>query len=139
MVNAPSPSASFNLSFGFEFDAADFSEVDKMVEQHLHYDHVPWSPLTSSNDVFKGNVTPTLQVAGPLTNNKKSGSATNKFGRVRERISTPIEDSERMALFSSAHSPVFSPVTGAFQQFEEAARRSSFENPSGHPNKWYRI
>jgi len=130
------------LSFGFEFDAA---EVDKIVEQQLHCDPVPQSPLKSLNDAFKGNVTPKLagQVFTPLsTTNRKSRSATNKFGRTRERISTPIEDSENMALFSSAHSPVFSPVTGAFPQFENSAvrsqaRRRSFENPSGHPNKWY--
>ena len=143
-MNAPSPSVSFNLSFGFEFDPA---EIDKMVEQQLHCDPVPQSPLKSSNDVFKGNVTPKLagQVFTPLSaSNRKSRSVTNKFGRTRERISTPIEDSENMALFSSAHSPVFSPVTGAFQQFENSAvesqvRKRSFENPSGHPNKWYNI
>lgn len=138
---------SFNLSFGFEFDAADFSEVDKIVNQHLHCDPVPQSPLKSSNGVFKGNVTPKpagLVFTPPSTTNGKSGSVPNKFGRARERISTPIEDSENMALFSSAHSPVFSPVTGAFQQFENSAvgsqvSRRSFENPSGHSSKWYKI
>ena len=142
-----SPSASFNLSFGFEFDAADFSEVDKIVQRHLHCDPVPHSPLTSSNDVFKGNVTPKVAdqaFTPPFTTNRESGSLTNKFSRARERISTPIEDSEHMALFSSAHSPVFSPVTGTFQLFENSAGRfeagrRSFENPSGHPNKWYQI
>lgn len=147
VTDAPSPSASFNLSFGFEFDAADFSEVDKIVEQHLLCDPVPQSLLTSSNDVLKGNVTPKLAgqaFTPPFTINRNSGSVANKFGHTRERISTPIEDSEHMALFSSTHSPVFSPVTGAFQQFENStdrsqARRRSFENPSNHPSKWYLI
>ena len=135
------------MSFGFEFDAADISEVDKIVKQHLHCDPVPQSPPKSSDDVFKGNVTPKLagQVfTPPFSTNRKSRSVTNKFGHARERISTPIEDSENMALFSSVHSPVFSPVTGAFQHFENSAvesqaRRRSFENPSRHPSSWYKI
>ena len=146
-MNVPSPSASFNLSFGFEFDAADFSEVDKIVEEHLHCEPVPQSPLKSSDDILKGNITPKLagQVfTPPFTTNSKSRSVTNKFGRARERISTPIEDSENVVLFSSAHSPVFSPVAGAFQQFEDSAVecqavRRSLENPSHYPSKWYKI
>lgn len=146
VVNVQSPSTSFNLSFGFEFDAADFSEVDKIVEQHLHCEPAPQSPLKSSDDVFKGNVTPKLGekvFTPPFAANSKSRSVTNKFGRIRERISTPIEDSENVVLFSSAHSPVFSPVTGAFQQFENSAVEAgqrSLENPSCYPSiKWYKI
>lgn len=135
------------MSFGFEFDAADFSEVDKIVDQHLHCEPVPQSPLKSSDDVFKGNVTPKLaeQVfTPPFTTNNQSRSVTNKFGRARERISTPIEDSENVALFSSAHSPVFSPVAGGFQQFENSAVESQagrrrLENPSRYPSKWYKL
>lgn len=135
------------MSFGFEFDAADFSEVDKIVEQHLHCEPVAQSPVKSSDDVFQGNVTPKLDgqvFTPPFTTNSKSRSVTNKFGRVRERISTPIEDSENVVLFSSAHSPVFSPVTGAFQLFENSAvesqaGRRSLENPSHYPSKWYKI
>ena len=132
------------MSFGFEFDAADLSQVDKMVEQHFHCDPSPQSPLTSSKDTLQGNVTPKL-AGQPFTpqlgSDKRSGSVINKFGGARERISTPIEDSEHMALFSSTHSPVFSPVTGAFQQFENSHNRSqairrSFENPAGHASRW---
>ena len=108
---------------------------------------MPQSPLKSSDDVFKGNVTPKLagQVfTPPFTTNSQSRSVTNKFGRARERISTPIEDSENVALFSSAHSPVFSPVAGDFQQFENSAvesqaGRRGLENPSRSPSKWYKI
>ncbi|XP_078375483.1 DNA polymerase theta-like isoform X1 [Oculina patagonica] len=143
IANAPSPSASFNFSFGFEFDAAALSEVDKMDEQHLLCDNVPQSPLTSSNGALKENVTPKLAAQAfitPSSSTRRSESVVNKFGRARERISTPIEDSEHMALFSSTHSPMFSPVTGAFQQFENStdrsqARRRSFENAPGHENK----
>lgn len=140
-ANALSPSASFNFSFGFEFNAADLSEMDK-VEQH-HCDTVSQSPATSSKDAVKGNVTPKLAAQAtttPFNSKRRSESVVNKFCRARERISTPIEDSEHMALFSSTHSPVFSPVTGAFQQFENSAdrsqaRRGSLENSTGHANK----
>ena len=113
-----------------------------MDKQHL-CDTVPQSPITSSKDPLKGNVTP--KMAGqayttPSSNNRQSASVANKFGRVRERISTPIEDSEHMALFSSTHSPVFSPVTGTFQKFENSTDRyqngrRSFENATGHEDK----
>lgn len=113
-----------------------------MDEQHL-CDNVPQSPLTSSNGALKENVTPKLAgqaFTTPFNSNRRSESVVNKFGRARERISTPIEDSEHVALFSSTHSPVFSPVTGAFQQFENSTDRSqarmrSFENGTGHANK----
>ena len=131
-----SPSTSLNISFGFEFDAADLSQFDKIVEKHIQRDPAPQSPLAvPSKDASQGNVTPqgTGQALTPqLGNRKRSGFVVNKFGCTRERISTPIEDSEHMPLFSSTHSPVFSPVTGAFQQFENSngsqARRIRFDD-----------
>ena len=132
-----SPSASFNLSFGFEFDAAGLSEVDKMEQLHLCHNPALQSPVTvPPKDAAEGNITPkmTLQAFTPHIN---SG---NKFERARERISTPIEDSEHVALFLSTHSPVFSPVTGAFEKFENSndksqALRRSLVNQAAHDSK----
>ena len=139
-----SPSASFNLSFGFEFDAAGLSEVDKMEQLHLCHNPALQSPVTvPPKDAAEGNITPkmTLQAFTPHINSSKmNGSALNKFGRARERISTPIEDSEHVALFLPTHSPVFSPVTGAFQKFENSndrsqALRRSLVNQAAHDSK----
>ena len=138
-----SPSASFNLSFGFEFDAAGLSEVDKMEQLHLCPNPALQSPVTvPPKDAAEGNITPKmLQAFTPHINSgKTNGSALNKFGRARERISTPIEDSEHVALFLSTHSPVFSPVTGAFEKFENSndksqALRRSLVNQAAHDSK----
>ena len=136
-----SPRASFNMSFGFEFDAAGLSEVDKMEQLHLCHNPALQSPVTVP--AAEGNITPkmTLQAFTPHINSSKTnGSALNKFGRARERISTPIEDSEHVALFLSTHSPVFSPVTGAFEKFENSndrsqALRRSLVNQAAHDSK----
>ena len=137
-----SPSASFNLSYGFEFDAAGLSEVDK-IEQHFLHDPFTQSPVASSRDVVEGHTTPqmTRQAFTPhVSSGKRSGAAVNKFDRARERISTPIEDSEHVALFSSTHSPMFSPVGGVFQKFENSndgshAMRRSYETHAANRSK----
>lgn len=129
------------MSFGFEFDAAGLSEVDKMEQLHLCHNPALQSPVTVP--AAEGNITPkmTLQAFTPHINSSKTnGSALNKFGRARERISTPIEDSEHVALFLSTHSPVFSPVTGAFEKFENSndrsqALRRSLVNQAAHDSK----
>ena len=137
-----SPSASFNLSYGFEFDAAGLSEVDK-IEQHFLHDPSTQSPVASSKDVVEGHTTPQMawQAFTPhVSSGKRSGAVVNKFDRARERISTPIEDSEHIALFSSTHSPVFSPVGGVFQKFENSndgshAMRRSYETHAVNRSK----
>ena len=130
------------MSFGFELDAAGLSEVDKM-EQHF-YDPAPKTPIAPPKDIIQGQATPQMAEQAfttHLNSSKRDGSVVNKFGCARERISTPIEDSEHVALFSSTHSPVFSPVTGAFEKFENSnhdsshAMRRSFENQAGHMSK----
>ena len=137
-----SPSASLNLSYGFEFDAAGLSEVDK-IEQHFLHDPSIQSPVAPSKDGMKGHTTPQMpgQAFTPhFSSDKRNGAVMNKFGCGRERISTPIEDSEHVALFSSTHSPVFSPVGGVFRKFENSndrshAMRRSFETHAGNTSK----
>jgi len=130
------------LSFGFEFDAAGLTEVDKIEQCFLH-DPSLQSPLPPPKDVLQGHTTPQMAVQActpHLGRGKQDRPLANKFGRARDRISTPIEDSEHVALFSSTHSPVFSPVAGAFQKFENSNDRSpamkrSFENQACGTNK----
>ncbi|XP_068756266.1 DNA polymerase theta-like [Montipora capricornis] len=141
-----SPSASFNLSYGFELDAAGLSEVDK-IEQHFLCDPPPLSPTASCKDVKQGQKQKTPKMAGQTTSTphlgrgKGNGTAFNNFGPVRGRISTPIEDSEQVALFSSTQSPVFPPLEDhAFDMFEGSAdtsnlARKSSENKAHNTSK----
>lgn len=183
------------MSFGFEFDAAGLSEVDKM-EKHFLDEPAPQSPLRPPKDAIQNHTTPKMAVqafilhhqsplppakdevqnytspkmaveaftshhqsphlppkdvaqghttpnmAGQaftphLSSGQRSGSVVNKFGRARERISTPIEDLEHVPLFSSTHSPVFSPVAGAFENSTDRfpAVRRSFENQASNASK----
>lgn len=121
MASALSPCTSLNMSFGFEFDAADLSQFDKIVEQHIQCSPVPRSPFTiPSKDTMQGKFTPrgTMHFSTPqLGSGKRNESDGKWFGPTRERISTPIEDLEHMPRFSFAHSPVFSPVRGSFDDF----------------------
>ncbi|XP_015756078.1 PREDICTED: DNA polymerase theta-like [Acropora digitifera] len=145
----PSTTASFNLSYGFEFDAAGLSEVDK-IEQNFVHDTTPLSPVACPAAPF-GNVTqehekPRVAAQAPITprigDGKGNGSAFSMFGHCRERISTPVEDSEHVGLFSSTHSPVFSPVArnSASDAFDsdgnqlQTARKNS-ENQASNNSK----
>ena len=132
------------MSYGFELDAAGLSEVDK-IEQHFLCDPPPLSPTASCKDIKQGQKTP--KMAGQTTSTphlgqgKGNGTAFNNFGPVRGRISTPIEDSEQVALFSSTQSPVFPPLEDhAFDMFEGSAdtsnlARKSSENKAHNTSK----
>ena len=119
---------SFNLSFGFDFDAAALSEMEKMEKSLLCEPHVSaaesvtLSPVcrlnsehnTSTPQLHSGiclflNVSPT----GALPVAVKD--AAPKF-KCRERISTPIEDINHVLVSPSAESPAFSPVNCVFDQ-----------------------
>ena len=136
------------MSFGFEFDAAGLSEVDK-IEQNFLRDTTPLSPVACTAAPF-GNVTQAHKIPQSATqttlipcigDGKGNGSTFGKFGHARECISMPIEDSEYVGLFSATHSPVFSPVGGcAFDAFEsngnqlQTARKNS-ENQASNTSK----
>lgn len=137
------------MSYGFEFDAAGLSEVDK-IEQNFLHDTTPLSPVACSaaplGNVSQEHEIPREAVQTTLTphigDGKGNGSAFSMFVHGRERISTPIEDSERVGLFSSTHSPVFSPVPrdSAFDAFDssgnhlQTARKNS-ENQASNTSK----
>lgn len=137
------------MSYGFEFDAAGLSEVDK-IEQNFLHDTTPLSPVACPAAPF-GNVTqehetPRAAAQTTLTprigDGKGNGSAFSMFSHGRERISTPVEDSEHVGLFSSTHSPVFSPVArnSASDAFDsdgnqlQTARKNS-ENQASNNSK----
>ena len=116
---------SLNLSFGFEFDSALLSELELLQEP------VPNASKTTPRDRFRGQSTIHHQRPAACTpsfggHGNSDSSLAQRFGQhTRERISTPIEDTEHVLLFSSAHSPVFSPVTSAIE-----LHNGKFEQPN---------
>ena len=114
-------SGSFNLSFGFEFDAAALSQMDKM-ERSLFYKppNTGRNQTTTPINNLQKHTNPctpatheggkSCSSVGPTAVLNSSGKGRASQGPGRGRISTPKDDSTHVLVSPSVQVPMLSPV-----------------------------
>jgi len=107
-----SPSSSLSVSFGFDFDAAALSEMDRLEQDHV----TTTTPVPHKRRLTGNAATSTPHKRLDSNINNSNTPKTNLFEaqkgvlKGRERISTPIEESGHVLVSPTANLPVFSPV-----------------------------